>query len=79
MHFGPGIFGIPILYFLSEYSGWNDDDYPGDESEGNTLTEMLIMGALVILSVEHMAYHIPLSPGTDLSPYVSLLRLNQLS
>lgn len=77
MHFGPGIFGIPILYFLNEYSGRNDDDYPGDESEGNTLTEMLIMGALVIMSVEHIAYHIPLSPKTDLSPYVSFLRLNQ--
>ncbi|WP_163710731.1 hypothetical protein [Mangrovibacterium lignilyticum] len=67
--FGIGTLGIPIwllgMSFVVE--------------DKETLTEFLLMGALMLMSAEHMAYHIPASSRMTISPYVSFLRFKQLS
>lgn len=63
--FGPGLIGIPI--WLLAFKGNNDNDY--------NLSDLAVMAVLVLLSTEHFAYHVPLNNSTDLSTYVSLLRL----
>lgn len=66
VQFGPGLIGIPI--WLLAFSGDNDG---GEYS----LSDLAVMAALVLLSTEHFSYHIPVNSSMDLSPYVSLLRL----
>jgi hypothetical protein len=68
----PGIVGLPAI-LLGYELGF------GSGEEDNTFTEFLIMGALILLSVEHFAYHIPVKYYTDISPYVSLLRFRQFT
>jgi hypothetical protein len=63
-HFGLGLIGIPLT--LLSLSAMNNDDAP--------LSALLGLVAGVAISLEHFAYHIPVSPQTDLSPYISLLR-----
>lgn len=70
MQLAPGIIGIPAI-LLGYQLGF------GSEEEDKTLTEFVIMGVLMILSLEHVAYHIPVKGKTDISPYVSLLRYRQ--
>jgi hypothetical protein len=67
---GPGIVGIPAVLLGGVFVS-------GDSDEGQSLSELLIIGALIVLSVEHFAYHIPVKGFTDISPYVSLLRFRQ--
>lgn len=62
--FGPGLIGIPIWALAFNGNGDNE----------STLSELAAMAAMVMLSFEHTAYHIPLTDNTDLSPYISLLR-----
>lgn len=73
LHFGPGIAGLP-LWMLASGAGLG---FSGDND--NSLTEFLIMGALMLLSAEHFAYHAPVAKGLEISPYLSLLRFKQLN
>jgi len=68
----PGVIGIPAI-LLGYQFGF------GEEEENQTLSEILIMGALIVLSVEHFAYHIPVKSYMDISPYMSLLRFRQFT
>jgi hypothetical protein len=72
MQLAPGIIGIPAILFGNEL-GFGSGE--GD----NTFTEFIIIGMLMVLSVEHVAYHIPVKGYTDISPYVSLLRFRQFT
>jgi hypothetical protein len=63
--FGPGLLGIPFWLL----------GFPSESGDGYRFGELLIIGAMVLLTAEHTAYHIPLKNYTDLSPYISLLRL----
>jgi hypothetical protein len=67
-HMGPGLIGLPLI-LLGDYF----------ESEDQSLGGFLVMAAMVVLSVEHFAYHHPVGENTDLSPYVSLLRFRQFN
>ena len=71
MQLAPGIIGIPALLLGYELGFGTEED--------QSFTEFLILGALIVLSVEHFAYHIPLKGYTDISPYVSLLRFRQFT
>jgi hypothetical protein len=71
MQLAPGIIGIPAL-LLGYELGFGTE-------EGQTFTEFLILGALIVLSVEHFAYHIPVRGYIDISPYMSLLRFRQFT
>ena len=66
IHAGPGLIGIPVGLLVS-----GSEDYIGTES----MEEFLFYLGCVILSVEHMAYNIPLKKNVDISPYVSFLRI----
>ena len=73
-HFGPGIFGLPLwLVFFS----------PGGLSfsseEGDSFFSFLAGLVLMIASAEHFAYHFPVASNFEISPYLSLLRIKQLS
>lgn len=70
MQLGPGIVGIPAVLL-------GGNSFSGDSDEGQSLSELLIIGAFIILSVEHFSYHIPVAGFTDISPYISLLRFRQ--
>jgi len=72
LQIAPGIVGIPAI-LLGYGMGF------GIEEEDNTFEEFLIMGALIVLSVEHFAYHIPVKGHADISPYLSLLRFRQFT
>jgi hypothetical protein len=72
MQIGPGIIGIPAI-LLGYELGF------GIEEGDKTFEEFIIMGVLMVLSVEHFAYHIPLKGFIDISPYVSLLRFRQFT
>jgi len=63
--FGIGTLGIPIWLLGFSFSS----------EDGNPLVQILVFGALMLLSAEHIAYHIPASNRVDISPYVSLLRI----
>ncbi len=62
---GPGLVGLPIWIFGLL------------NSEENTFTEFLAGAALALLSAEHISFHIPAGGSTELSPYISLLKLKQ--
>jgi hypothetical protein len=69
-HLGPGLIGLP-LWILGNGLGISSD-------EDQTFTEFLILITLMGLSAEHIAYHIPLKNTTDISPFVSFLRFNEI-
>lgn len=72
MQLAPGIIGLPAILLGYEMGfGTGEEDY--------TFTEFIIIGALIVLSAEHFAYHIPVNGFTDISPYVSLLRFRQFT
>jgi hypothetical protein len=63
-HLGPGIIGLPIgLLALNS----RNEEY-------TSLSDFLFSVAAIVLSFEHISYHIPLNPDLDISPYISLLR-----
>jgi hypothetical protein len=64
-HLGPGLIGLPLgLLFISQSSAIDSDSW----------FTFLFGVAAVVLSFEHMSYHIPVNSNSDISPYVSLLR-----
>ena len=63
-HAGMGLIGIPLALLCF---GTTSDD----ESSFSTLLGGIVA---IAISLEHTAYHIPISLESDLSPYVSLLR-----
>jgi hypothetical protein len=68
-HFGLGLIGLPIwcLFFRDGLNA----------SENQTISQVIAIGVVMLISAEHTAYHIPLKNYTDLSPYVSVLRLKK--
>lgn len=71
----PGLVGFPLLIMTSfgdllqvferEYDNeWDPDSFP----------VFLIITGLVILSAEHVTYHLPIMKSLEISPYLSLLR-----
>jgi len=71
-HFGLGIIGLP-LWYIGLHSGFNFNIVDEQSLKG-----LLVLGAIMILSGEHFAYHFPVANATDISPYISLLRFKQL-
>ncbi|WP_167608477.1 hypothetical protein [Maribellus sediminis] len=70
---GWGLLGIPI-WMLGAGFIYDDEGY------FNTgLIEILLVGAVMLLSAEHVAYHIPVHDQLEISPYVSLLRMKEFS
>jgi len=66
-HAGPGIIGLPLWIFFWRMDGdGNSEDIP--------FKDLLFKIAIIALSAEHVAYHIPVTNTSDLSPYMSLLR-----
>jgi len=51
------------FYFLS---AGNDDE--------RSLCDFFLSLAAIVLSIEHISHHIPMTSNFDISPYVSLLR-----
>jgi hypothetical protein len=68
-HFGPGLLGLPLLLLEPEI-GFSSD-------EEGSFRLFLFKLATMALSVEHIAYHFPVRNTTDISPFVSALRLTQ--
>lgn len=67
IHAGPGIVGLPVwLFFFSPGGLHSSDDKP--------FSDFLFYLAAMVLSAEHVAYHIPVKSELDISPYTSLLR-----
>ena len=54
----------------SAVSGGNVEDDGGSVP----FSDFLFIAAGLILSAEHISYHIPVKGSTDISPYLSLLR-----
>lgn len=71
VHFGPGVIGLPI-WLLSNELGFSSD-------EEGSFGLFLFSIALMALSAEHIAYHLPINNTTDISPFVSVLRFKQLT
>lgn len=67
IHAGPGIIGLPVWLLFSRPQGLNSDN---DEP----FSDLLFYVAAMVLSAEHIAYHIPMKSELDISPYMSLLR-----
>jgi hypothetical protein len=63
-HFGMGLIGIPVA--VLSMVAINQDNAPFSALLG-------VVGGIAA-SLEHTAYHIPISTQTDISPYISLLR-----
>lgn len=66
-HMGPGIIGIPIWLLLLE-------SVTGVNGEATTFQEFLLYAFFIVLSTEHISYHIPVKNMIDISPYISILR-----
>ena len=79
-HLGPGIIGLPLWYFGSGLILENDTPLSFDsfDNEEGSLPIWLFLGAVMLTSAEHFAYHFPLDSKTDISPYVSFLRIKQI-
>jgi len=67
--FGVGTLGIPLWLLGTSIIDTEDGSWEG----------ALFLGALMLLSAEHMAYHIPANSRMDISPYVSFLRIKEFS
>lgn len=63
--FGVGTLGIPLWLLGFDFSFVGSDP----------LLVILLFGSLMLLSAEHIAYHIPAGNRMDISPYVSFLRI----
>jgi hypothetical protein len=65
VHFGPGVIGVPMGLFA----------LASDEvSEFEDFSSFLLTIAVMVLSFEHISYHIPVTTDLDIAPFVSLLR-----
>jgi hypothetical protein len=63
LHMSPAVIGVPIG--LAGLSSGNEDA---------PIKTFLFSAAALVLSLEHLSYHITVTPDLDISPYVSLLR-----
>jgi hypothetical protein len=66
-HAGPGIVGLPLWIFFWRMGSEN-------YNEETSFRDLLFKIAVIVLSAEHVAYHIPATNTSDISPYLSLLR-----
>lgn len=65
-HVSPAVIGVPIVLFAFS---------PREERLNRDGLIVVLLGvASVILSVEHLSYHIPVSGSLEISPFVSFLR-----
>ncbi len=71
VHLGPGTIALPIWMLLLQLPGFWDSPFNLDS---DSFESMLFMLLLTVISIEHLAIHIPLKANTSLSPYLSLLR-----
>lgn len=73
---GPGLIGFPFLLLYSLINPDEEFELGNLEISGNDYSfPIYFLGALfVIMSAEHLSYHIPLSKSIEFSPYASLLR-----
>jgi hypothetical protein len=69
-HFGPGLLGLPLWLLDAETGSSGEED--------GSFRLFLLKMATGALSVEHIAYHLPIRNTIDISPFVSALRLTQL-
>lgn len=65
VHFGPGLIGVPLGLFA-----FNSDE----DTEFESFSAFLFDIAVIVLSFEHLSYHIPVTTDLDIAPFVSLLR-----
>ena len=64
VHSGPGLIGLPLaILFGKSYQ----ENVPVN-------TSTLFWIGIMVLSLEHVSYHLPVGNNIDISPYVSLLR-----
>jgi hypothetical protein len=67
LHAGPGIIGLPVWFLFCRPQGLSTNyDAP--------FSDFLFYIVAMVLSAEHIAYHIPVNSELDISPYMSLLR-----
>ncbi len=71
IHLGPGIIGLPLWIAGVGFR------FSGNISDSFAL--FLCELAVMALSAEHIAYHFPAKNNTDISPFISVLRLKQLN
>jgi hypothetical protein len=64
LHTGPGLIGIPLAIVFGKS---NKENVPFNSAT-------LFWVGIMILSLEHVSYHIPVGNSLDISPYVSLIR-----
>ncbi|MCB9000284.1 MAG: hypothetical protein H6540_09530 [Bacteroidales bacterium] len=69
-HMGPGTIALPI--WLLVRSSWRSDGEV--ELSRESFQNAAFLGAITLLSLEHLSIHIPVQNRSDFSPYVSLLR-----
>jgi hypothetical protein len=70
---GFGTLGLPVwMLGMGFFSDENDDI-------GSSFGKVLFLGIVMLLSSEHIAYHIPIQGNLEISPYVSFLRMKQFS
>jgi hypothetical protein len=66
IHGGPGLIGIPVWLLVLGGGGTGDEERP--------ISDLLFIAAAMILSAEHISYHIPIKGSTEISPYISCLK-----
>lgn len=64
LHSGPGLIGIPLAIIFGKS---NKDNVPFNATT-------LFWVGVMILSLEHVSYHLPVGNSMDISPYLSVLR-----
>ncbi len=70
---GIGTLGLPIWMLGMGILADEEDDI------GAEFGKLLFFGVVMLLSAEHIAYHIPMQDRIEFSPYVSLLRMKQFT
>ena len=70
---GFGTLGLPLWMLGMEILFDENDDI------GSEFAKTIFFGIVMLLSAEHMAYHIPVYDNLEISPYVSFLRMKQFS
>ena len=70
---GFGTLGLPVWMLGIGFFSDEEDDIE------TSLWKFLFFGTVMLLSAEHIAYHVPLQGNFEISPYVSFLRMKQFS
>ncbi len=66
IHGGPGIIGIPVWILILGGGGIGDEDRP--------FSDLIFIAAAMLLTAEHISYHIPFKGSAEISPYISFLK-----